>query len=718
MKDKEALKSEQIIKRIQSGNRGTWAEEAVKDIAFINSVQWEDDISKRAEAENKSTPTINEMKPARDQVVSMLTSNPPRFHAIGRENSDAKTASHVADLFSYIWSNSKGNVKIKKGCEDFEDVGVGALMAYVNPHADYGKGEIMIADVNPLNLYISNSQDSDTQDAVHKIIRKFPTREEVELLVPNFNFKEAQQSSNDEIPQSGLKATENQIFEDENSEYSEGAERYEYLDRYTKVKHKIYHVEDLEGVLEKTFETAQEYIEWSRNYAIIVTKVNSPVRYIVRDQDVQEILSMINQYGSVIHYIENPMTGEPMPMPGVEGYYEGTIPGSTTQFEVTTMADLTNIGALKTSQPKVDRIRRVASIGGKVIYDNVMPISRHPIVTFMLHHKRDPYPYGDARLTRPYQEEINKLDQLVITYLTNITNLSLIVPKGGKLKKQILEEAGKAGLKVLEADFDIDAQPIVIQYPPLPASIFDMRQALIGQIQRIYGAYPFQEGAIVNAPDSGKNTMILDEMGSRRSNSKRSTIEESINELGRVILEMIPFVYNQRKIIRVVSPNHESKVVILNDVKEENGAIEILNDVSVANFDIIVVSGSMMPSNRMGRFDQFEKAYQTGMIRNPKFALREMDIPNVDEVIESEDALVQAQQTISQLEDMVKNLQGDLQTAQRGEVEAEKKVAVQKAVTKLNNTISKVDAQAQIATAKLKDQSKKVETKSQPSNSK
>ena len=396
-------------------------------------------------------------------------------------------------------------------------------------------------------------------------------------------------------------------------------------------------------------------------------------------------------------------------MSGPESYHEGTIPNSTTQFEVKTMADLTHMGGLKTTQPLVDRIRRVVSIGGKLVYNEILPISRHPIVTFMLHHNRDPYAYGDARLTRPFQEQINKLDQLVVTYLTNITNLNLIVPRGGKLKEQLLKEAGKAGLKVLEADYDVDAAPIVIQFPPLPNSIFELRQTLIAQIQRIYGAYPFQEGNVASAPDSGKNTMILDEMGSRRSNSKRATIEESINELGRVILEMIPFVYTKRKVIRVVSPNHESSVTVINDPQEAGGVIEIMNDVISAEVDIVVVSGSMMPSNRMGRFEMFKEAYINGMIKNPAPALREMDLPNIDQILEDEDALKQAEATINQLQEMVKGLKGDMQTLQRSELEAEKKALIQKTKTKLEGIASKVDAQAQVAIGSFKQ--KNTETK-------
>ena len=703
-KDKEVKKSETILERIKSGNRDTWANQAVKDKAFVNSDMWTVAQKRAADADGKSTPEPNEMKPARDQVIGMLIAQSPRFHAIGREDSDAKSSSHVASLFSYIWYISKGNVRFKKGCEDFEDIGMLAVMAYVDSFADNNKGEIKIVDVNPLNLYISDSKDPDTQDAVHKIISYPMTREKIKLLVPDFNFKEAQSSDITDQPSSGLTSDGEKIFESEDQNSDIDATKYPYIDRYTQVKHKVYHVEDLEGVLDKVFETEQEYIEWSRNFAIIVTKTNGEIRYVVREEDVQEILELVKEYGEIVHYMVDPQTGEPYPMSGFE--HEGSIPNSTTRFEVVTMADLTNNGGLNADQPLVDRIRRVVSIGGKKVYNEVMPISRHPIVTGMNHHNRDPYPYGDARLTRPFQEQINKLDQLIITYLTNITNINMIVPRGGRLKKQLLEEAGKAGLKILEADYDVDAAPIIINWPPLPASITEMRQALIGQIQRIYGAYPFQEGNITTAPDSGKNTMILDEMGSRRSNTKRDSIYETINELAKVVMEMIPYVYTERKVIRVVSANHESSVKVINDPKDAGGIIEIMNDVSSSEVDVQVISGSMNPSNRAGEFDQLERIYQSGIIKNPAPIIKKMNLENVEEIIENEDALIQAQQTIQQLEQINKDLQGDLQTAQRSETEAEKKVIVQKTKTKLDKVVSDLGASAKIATDRLSQASK------------
>ena len=703
-KDKDVRKSEEIFQHYKTSKRSTWAKNAIEDRAFIASVQVEKEDAKALDAANQPIFSINETTPARQQIVSQLTRNAPRWASYGKERSDVNVSTKVSDLMEHIWYTSDGDIANMKATEDLVDVGMWCMMVYADPSADFGRGEIMLTDLDPLEVYIDpNSKRLDTEDAAHKMIVKKVTKEYIKTTYPDFNFKDAQQSHEDDIPVSSRRAEEGQVLDiDENMEH----EYYQIIDRYTKIKATRWHViDDGEHIFDK-----KKYDEYWNQPAIILTRPGAE-EYVFDDQ-VAYYLNVLQTHGSTVHYMnsqsvdaQGQLQNKLEIMQGVE--HSGSVPGSTTQISITNKGYLIQQGVIKSNEVLIDRIKRVLSIGSKLYYKDVLPISMYPIQTTFNIHQRHPFAMGDVRLVRPLQQQLNKVTSKITAYISAITNLLAFVPQGSNIKKQLKEEAGKAGFNVFEVDTDVGGNGVTFgQYPPLPAGVFEDRQRIIAQIQRIMGAYPFLEGDAQNAPETYKATLVIQEEGQNRANYKRKRIEKAINNLAKVVGELIPVVYTQEKIVRLLKPNNLTKETTFNETTYEDGARKIVNDLSTLKADIVMISGSMLPTNRWARSEYYTGLFEKGILQDASVILRESEIEDVEEVIAKQDREQQLLRAMQQAEQQIKELEGQLQTKSREVISANEKVAVEKTKTNLDRLKNRVERDTMVAGMRLSDTTK------------
>ena len=262
-------------------------------------------------------------------------------------------------------------------------------------------------------------------------------------------------------------------------------------------------------------------------------------------------------------------------------------------------------------------------------------------------------------------------------------------------------------MKFIEIDMELGGQPVFAQYPQLPAGIFEDRQRIIAQIQRILGAYPMLDGDASQAPETYKATLVIQEEGNNRAQFKRKKIESGINNLAKVVSEMIPNVYTEEKVIRLLKPNNLIKEETFNEEQYVNGARKIINDLSVGKYDIIMVSGSMLPTNRWARSEYFTGLYEKGILQDASVILRESEIPDVEEIIAKQDKLNQAMQYIQELEGQLKQVTGDKQTTDRENLHLRQKVEVEKVKTNLKAMESDVKGAVNVAKMRLSDEVKR-----------
>lgn len=708
MDNKEKSKEEKAKESVDKFNefrtnkdRVEWERQVQEDVEFVNNVQLDEETKLALEAANMPADAINVMKPTRDQVIQQLTDNDPRWSATGVENSDSKVAGDASDFLSYIWSGSKGKMRLRKATEDLEDTGLFCIMAYYDPTKDWGKGDMCVTDLDPKKIYFDpRTTWRNARNAPDIFVADVLSRTQIEEIYSNFDFKDAQT-----VPYSFLKAQESgsiqqgQVF---HSEVINGETYYLVLDHYRKINIKRFLVSDPLSQYEELLDK-KDYIEYAKEIALIVNKLGQQL-VVTDEQEIQRTLSNVQQYGNIYHYMMDGsiMPGVESPEPDLNGNV--AIPNSTIQVTVTTKGDLLRQGLIKYEVKRVPRILRRIVIGDKFYFEDTLPISNYPFGITMLHHTRTPYPYGDARIAKPIQKQINKFHSLIVANTINSTNVKVFIPTGNaELKKQMEERWGKAGAQFFEFDAELGQPPIVVYPGQLPNALYQHIDRLTLHIQKIYGAYEFQDGQTSQAPQTKGGTLLMDEMGMRRSKSKRELIEEALNDIAEVISEYIPYVYTYEKVIRIVEPNGKPKVIEFNK-KDETG--KIIRDLSANRYDFRIISGSTLPSNRWARFDVLSNAWERGMLKDPRPILQLLDIPNMDEIIEREDIVANQQQQIAQMQEELKKLNGALQRKSNEVIQANEKVKIEKFGANLQKIANKAESSVVIGQARIQDKIK------------
>ena len=712
----EVQRSEDLLREYH-GQRSDWASQAMEDDEFRNSSQWTADQVKVLKGRAQSPIIDNVVHPAVEQAKALLTANKPKFQSTGREDSDTKVGRVFSDIMSYIWDISNGNTELKQVIDDYYVKGLGALFAYVDPMMDFGRGEVCFKSIDPFDLFIDPaSRDTFCRDASNIIISKILTGEQVRNAYPQVVKSSGEgggtllsqmvESTNDYYPSNNRDTSQldQRIgpIEDTNETDSK---KFQVIDRYEKVQLPFWHCVDTTNGNEFIHADA-EYQDFLQSPACIVEN-SQGIEHVTDKYKVQELIGMVEQIGEVFHMMIDQQTGQPMPMPGEE--HEGAVPGSTTRITIVSMAELEAEGIVVCNKVLVDRIKRVLSIGRIMIAVQIMDIEEYPIVTLMNRHNRNPYPMSDVRFIKPIQEYINKITSLIIAHASSSTNTKLLIPRGSMNRKQLEEEWSRAGTGVIEYDPEL-GQPIVAGPVPLPNELYKNREDAKTSIYHILGIHPLQHGDPSSAPSTYKGTVAIDEYAQRRIKSKLDDIDAMLNQMGKVIVNLIQQTYTDEKTIRLMKPDGVVSEATMNQPLYDDFTGEVLgrmNDVTIGQYDLIVVSGSTLPSNRWARFDYYMNLYEKGIIDQQE-VLEQTEVADTEGVLKRTSMIMQLQQQVQAQEEQIKELQGDLQTAQRESVSDRKRIEIEKFKTKLTDSANKTQKASQLYEARLNDELNKV----------
>jgi len=710
-KHPEALLSEELLREYSSA-RSKWAKQATEDNEFRNGLQWTKQQIDTLRSRAQEPLVVNVIYPAVEQAKAMLTSNKPRFQSTGREDSDVKTGRAFSDLMAWVWDLSMGNVELKKVVDDYYVKGMGAMMVYFDPNDDYGKGEIKLQSLDPLNLYIDpNAKSTFIDDASHVIVAKIHPETQLIAQYPEYEdvIREATESSvapQDPTSRFGLEDQITAQHELDSFRKSNKDERYlEVIERYTKIKLSHYRVFDPNTSNEKIL-TEEDFTAYMHEPAFVMESADG-VKVLTEPEEVGSTMAMYEEYGSVMHTMISETTGQPIMMSGPE--HDGAVPGSTVKLELVTMEDLVEDDQLQVIGIEIDRIKQTVSVGGQLMFESIIPISNYPIVTFMNGHNRNPFPMSDVRLVKGLQEYVNKIRSLIVAHASSTTNHKLLVPRGAIDKKQLENEWAKAGTAVIEFDPEL-GQPISMSPTPLPNELYKNEADARSDIERILGIYAIMQGDPSAIPQTYKGTVAIDEYGQRRIKSKRDDIEAGLNVVGSIVVEMIQSYYTAQKVIRLLQPNSKSKelsinVPIYNEVSGE--FLGRLNDVTVGRYDVVVVSGSTLPSNRWARFEYYMELYKTGLVDQVE-VLKQTDVADIEGVLERSSQMAKMKQAIDGLEKEVKDLTGDLQTSQRELQHARQRVELEKFKKDLDKSSVRAQATEKVFRERAGDEVKKL----------
>ena len=640
--DIKARENREIFQRYAEARRD-WDVEARDAIDFTLGNHYTAEESEVLQSVGQADFTIDRIYAAIDKLKSLMTSRPVKFGVTAREDSDTKLANVWRTLLEYIYDISDGQHHFKQAVHDYATAGIGYFYAYVEPEADYGRGEVMFTHVNPFRVYVDPaSRDRYFKDAANILMSTILTREQlldlypdVEEFLPNIETHNMSDYY-DDYPDSQQKNSQN-VFtpaEVEDKDYENTiTQRYRIIERFSKVRVPYYRVADQQNNTETIMSAEAFEIFVAENEA----KFNN------------------NTYA----FVEIPQT----------------------------------------------RIKVTASLGQVLLYETILDTDTYPIVPIPNIWTNTPYPKSDVNKVKDMQRLLNKLFSLALSHAQTSAGLKLLVPQGSVESISQLEKDWANPNAVIEYDPSY-GEP----HFPSPQPLTSQFYALINQVERYidlnFGVPELLQGFKEGAPQSVRGTMLLAQMGEGRGASKLRDIEMALQQLGKVLYQMSKEHYTFEKKFRIVQPNNDITQFAINNRLYDDKTKELVkieNDITSGQFDVRVVSGSTMPNNKHAEYQMYLEAYQLGLIDRTE-ALKKTEIFDKEGVLQRTGEVQRMQAIISQLQDQIKLLSGDLQTAQRESMSDRKRVEVQKFKSELNKVVTGAKAQQKVNTERTKRQ--------------
>jgi len=667
------------------GHSKDWRDQVVEDNDFYEGAQTSQKNNEVNKERRQKSFNADVIYQAVEQAIALLTSNRPRFTSTGTEDSDTKISNIFAYLIQNVWKHTFGNVKIKQTIRDYYVGSIGWMWLYWNPTACYGKGEFEIDSLDPRRVYVDpGARDFFFKDAAHIIVETYLTSE---AMQKQYNLSLEELAQFEKIPEDQLSSTRV-------SEYGAGSgsfipnttlDVYRRLDRFSRVKEKVYRLEKNDERFEQLVDVPYA-MKLFKNTTCIASRRGEITTYFVHPRNVSSVMRLFQQYGEVFHQVVDAQGQESL-MRGVEGqaqYPEGVqpIPGSTTYLQLLPLLELIKAGIVKAESIFADRIQHTASIGNKTLFQKVLPTEHHPVIPLINNFSRTPYPVGDVRRVKRSQEFINSIRQIVVTHAAKVANVKIGYPIG-RYDETKLNEDWANPLKVfIGYDAELSSSGLqVLAPPPLSNFIFTLEAQERKNIEERLGIFAMMQGSPSDAPATYKGTVALDEYGQRRIKSKKDDIEEFLNQIGKVFVSLVPYYYDDTRVINIVSPNDRPMTVTLtNDSKYSNIYNENeyrIQDITVGKYDLQVVSGSTLPSNRWMLLGEYREMYREGLV-DQQAVLKKAEFPDSEEIIERMDMIKNLSMQLQQAQETIKGLQGDMQTREREVFHAKQDAEVSK----------------------------------------
>ena len=643
--DKKAIYTKELWDRWHDA-RKEWEDHAREDIDFYLGNHFSENESDELESRNQSNIPLDRLYSAIEQFKAIITSKPPKFSAIPREDSDSDLASVWKTILEYIWNISDGNEVFKQAIHDYAVTGLGYFYAYVDREADYGRGEVKFTYVDPFRVVVDpNARSRYFDDASGMMLSTIFTKFQLLDLYPQLSEVNEENGKmlidevesyyeDDTFPSPKNKRTVGSFTPDyiKDKDTGEGSERYQLIEHFSKTKVPYYRIMDMQSGQERILDEAN-------------------MQQFLSDEKMQQAV----QQGL--------------------------------------------IDVVEVLQP---RIKLTCTLGQIVLYEHILNTDKYPIVPIPNIWTNTPYPMSDVRKNKDFQRFLNKTMSLITSHAQASSGLKLLIPQGSVDDIEELERDWANPNATIEYDPSF-GEPHFPSPQPLSNSVMQLPQLIEKYIDLNMGIFEMMQGNSEVAPRTSSATMMMEDFGQRRSKSKLRDIEGSLRRLGQVIYNFSKEHYTYKKAFRVVQPNNDMSEYMVNHYNDKSQAIgEMMNDLTIGQYDVNIIGNSTMPSNRWGEWSIYMEAYQSGLIDRTE-ALMKTDIFDKEGVLKRMDIVQQLQQQLQQSQEAIKNLQGDLQTAHRESLSARKRTEVEKFKTEMKSQESDSKSASKLAIGKLEN---------------
>ena len=142
---------------------------------------------------------------------------------------------------------------------------------------------------------------------------------------------------------------------------------------------------------------------------------------------------------------------------------------------------------------------------------------------------------------------------------------------------------------------------------------------------------------------------------------------------------------------------------------DKSGEVKVINNITIGKYDVVVVAGSTLPTNRFAELEFYMDAYQKGLIDREE-VLKKTEVFDIEGVMERTDVIAKLQQALQQSQDQIKQLRGDIQTRDREAVNLRKRVEVEKFKGDMDKVANRAEAAGTLFEKRLDDSLSTVKT--------
>ena len=650
--DPRAKQNDELYRQWRD-SRSEWDTEARRDIDFYLGNHFTNDESDELAQRNQADIPMDRVSAAIEKFKAVLTSRPPAFTIVPREDSDVQVANLWRTIMGYIWQNSDGDWQMKQAIQDYAVTGMGYMYAYIDRESDFGRGDVKFTYLDPFRVYASpSSRDRWFSDSDGLILSTILTGEQVVNLYPELNDS-VDPATGEEIP--GLIRQLSGFTYDE-EDYPSSQNRNS-MNVFTPAE-----------VKDKDYFEVQKYQILERFY-----KIKVPFYRIIDMKSQEEEILSQEEYEKFV--FEN--------------------------------SEAMEIGAFTAIQVLQTRVKVCASLGEVVLYEQILNTDEYPIVPLPNIWTSTPYPKSDVSRARPMQRLLNKLWSLALSHAQASAGLKLLVPLGSVDDIDQLEKDWANPNAVIEVDSS-QGEPHYPAPQPLAGEFYRLIQQSEFYIDFIFGLPEMMHGFADKAPDTVRATERMIALGSERPKSKLRDVEFSINKLGKVLYNLSKGHYTYKKIFKLAQPNNNITEVMANFYTDVSGAVlDLKKDRHLLDqHDIRIESGSTMPSNKYAELSVYLEAFKMGIVDRYEVLKKNPEIFDKEGVMRRTEEKQLMQQQMQAMQEQIKNLQGDLQTAQRESVSDRKRVEVEKFKSRLNEVNSESKADRRVQRSKLENEVK------------
>ena len=230
-------------------------------------------------------------------------------------------------------------------------------------------------------------------------------------------------------------------------------------------------------------------------------------------------------------------------------------------------------------------------------------------------------------------------------WVTSITESVALAPKAKWIMAEGQDEGHEnewsqantktmAYLRYKQTDTDGQPAPPPIRQAPEqpPAGIMSAAAGINADLMAVVGIY--DPSQLPQGNVSGKALQGQQMQVDMTNFHYYDNLTRSIAHTGRIILDLIPKIYDKERVMRIIGDDGKPKVITLNQKgQDENGIERILNDVTVGQYDIVMDTGPGYSTKRQEAVESMMAA----LTANPNLfgqigdlVFRNMDFPGAD----------------------------------------------------------------------------------------